>query len=345
MLIKNFSSRLLAWHQSNGRHDLPWQNPITPYRVWVSEIMLQQTQVKTVIPYFERFMQRFGTLGELACASQEEVLQYWAGLGYYSRARNLHRCAQLVQQEFNGQLPVSVNELINLPGIGRSTAGAIAAIAYQKRAAILDGNVKRVLTRLHGITGYPEQPIIKNQLWEIAEQYCPDRDLPAYTQAQMDLGATLCTRSKPKCDQCPFNNDCYAFQHDCTTELPSKKPQRKLSTRRTRVLIIQSTEQLLLEKRPQQGIWGGLWSLPEIAINTSLSQWLQKNSCQLSKEIIKLEKIKHSFTHYHLEIFPVVLSLLNQDDLQIQAKNWQWHQRGQVRHLALPTPIKKLLEA
>ncbi|MGB1141418.1 MAG: A/G-specific adenine glycosylase, partial [Halioglobus sp.] len=263
---KEFADRVLAWFDTHGRHDLPWQYDTTAYRVWVSEIMLQQTQVKTVIPYFERFMAAFPDVDALAGAPEDEVLHLWTGLGYYARARNLHRAAKQVAFELGGTFPDSIEGLQALPGVGRSTAGAIASIALAQRASILDGNVKRVLARLHRVAGWPGQSAVHNQLWDIAEHYTPTARCADYTQAMMDLGATLCTRSKPACALCPMANDCEANAAGDQTDYPGKKPKKALPVRATHFLVLRNRDgDIWLEKRPAEGIWGGLWCFPEVA--------------------------------------------------------------------------------
>ncbi|HSW70342.1 MAG TPA: A/G-specific adenine glycosylase, partial [Gammaproteobacteria bacterium] len=254
-----FQSQLLQWFDQYGRHDLPWQQDKTPYRVWVSEIMLQQTQVTTVIPYYQRFMERFPDIKTLANADEDTVMHYWSGLGYYRRARYLHAAAKKIMSDFHGKFPDNLADLITLPGIGRSTAGAILSIAFQKQAAILDGNVKRVLTRLHGIT----DSIDEKTLWPLAEKYTPIHRTDHYAQAMMDLGATLCVRGKPRCEVCPFNKKCVAHTKDIAASLPIKKPRKSLPVHEATFLILRHKDLVLLEKRAPIGVWAGLWSLPQ----------------------------------------------------------------------------------
>jgi len=262
---KQFQNRLLTWFDQHGRKHLPWQQNKTAYRVWISEIMLQQTQVNTVIPYYQRFMQRFPDLSSLAQAEPDEVLHLWAGLGYYSRARNLHRAAQLIMQNHQGEFPASLAILQKLPGIGQSTAGAILALAFNQPAAILDGNVKRVLARFHGITDFINEKSVENRLWELAAHYTPKKCVADYTQAMMDLGATLCIRGKPACERCPLSEDCLARQQNIAALLPRKKAARELAVRTATFVVFKMQASILLHKRPDKGIWGGLWSLPEFA--------------------------------------------------------------------------------
>ena len=261
--MNEFARRLLAWFDLHGRKDLPWQQAISPYRVWVSEIMLQQTQVKTVIPYFENFMARFPAIHDLAAASQDEVLHHWTGLGYYARARNLHKTAKIIVADHEGEMPLTVDALVSLPGIGRSTAGAIVSICSGRRAAILDGNVKRVLARHFAIEGWPGSTAAVKSLWAKAEELTPVDRVADYTQAIMDLGATVCTRATPACEQCPMHGTCIALATNRIAELPGRKPKKDLLVRQTTMLIIESGNSVLLEQRPPAGLWGGLWSLPD----------------------------------------------------------------------------------
>lgn len=300
-----FSERLLSWFDQFGRHDLPWQQNINPYRVWVSEIMLQQTQVKTVIPYFEKFMTSFPTLADLAAASQEAVLSHWAGLGYYARGRNLHKAAQIIMQQHNGQFPADFDAIVALPGIGRSTAGAVLSIALNQRYAILDGNVKRVLARYFAVEGWPGEKTIEKSMWQLAEDLTPQQRFNDYTQAIMDLGATLCTRSKPSCEACPVQSDCQAFKLGLVSQYPYKKPKKDKPTKQAWLLLQEDQQgQIYLQKRPQKGIWGGLWSLPEFESLQSCQESLQSQR-RLVKSLLEWPSFRHTFSHYHLEIYPV----------------------------------------
>ena len=274
MTLLSFSDRVLAWAEVAGRKDLPWQQHLTPYRIWVSEIMLQQTQVDTVIPYFEKFMQRFPDLADLAAATQDEVLHYWSGLGYYARARHLHQTAQILFTSYDGVFPQDIESVKALPGIGRSTAAAILSLSYDLRHSILDGNVKRVLARHSGIYGWPGQAQIERALWDIAEQYTPVDNNRQYTQAIMDLGATLCVRKQPRCECCPISADCFAYAHQQQHQLPSSRPPKAKSERHTVMLIIATAdEQVLMQRRPDTGIWGGLHSFPEFVDIEAALQW------------------------------------------------------------------------
>ena len=258
-----FAARLIAWQETHGRHDLPWQQTRDTYRIWLSEIMLQQTQVGTVIPYYLRFLDRFPDIATLAAATQADVLGYWAGLGYYARGRNLHRAAQLIVSEHAGRFPAAAEQIAELPGIGRSTAAAIAAFAFGARGAILDGNVKRVLTRVFGIEGFPGKPAVERELWALAESLLPENGIEIYTQGIMDLGATLCTRSRPDCGECPMRGLCVAEREGSQARLPTAKPSRQIPERQSTVSIFFDGSSVLLERRPPTGIWGGLLALPE----------------------------------------------------------------------------------
>jgi len=339
-----FSSAVLDWFDQHGRKNLPWQKNISPYRVWVSEIMLQQTQVNTVIPYFDRFMQRFPDVSSLAQAKEDDVLHLWTGLGYYARARNLHKTAQLVHQQHNNNFPNSQDGLESLPGIGRSTAGAILSLSMHTRAPILDGNVKRVLSRFNCIEGWSGQSKTLKTLWQLAEQLTPDQRVADYTQAMMDLGATLCTRSQPQCARCPLQQDCKAFQQDCVKNYPQPKPKKQLPTRNAFFLILVNEDgHVLLEKRPAQGIWGGLWSLPQQEDKTLLIDNLQQ-SLQVQIQVTgSLPEIRHTFSHFHLTMQPILAKLHNAPMQINDAGQRGWYQPQQLTGIGLATPIKNLL--
>jgi len=343
-VTNSFSDAVLGWFAEHGRHHLPWQEHRTPYRVWVSEIMLQQTQVGTVIPYFHNFMREFPDVHALAAAPIDDVLHLWTGLGYYARARNLHRSAMIVGSELGGTFPDTVAGLCELPGIGRSTAGAILSLGSGIRAPILDGNVKRVLCRYHAIAGWPDQPAVLRQLWEIAEQATPQQDFAAYTQAMMDLGATVCTRSKPACERCPLQTSCRAFALAATHEFPHRKPARKIPTRSTCMLML-CTEQgeVLLEKRPDSGIWGGLWSLPEFADAEAAADYCMSLSPQSEPKIEQWEAIRHTFSHFHLVITPLQVRL-GRPGAVMEAGRLLWYPVQQRARVGLAAPVKELLQ-
>jgi len=350
--ISLFSSDLVAWHARAGRHDLPWQVDRTPYRVWVSEIMLQQTQVTTVIPYFQRFMTRFANVIELADAPIDEVLHLWTGLGYYARARNLHRAAQQVRDLHDGIFPLHYDAVAALPGVGRSTAGAILALSTGSRQAILDGNVKRVLSRVFAVDGDPSKRAVQDQLWALAERCTPHEQVATYTQAIMDLGATLCTRRKPVCGLCPFMSYCRAQLTHRQSQLPAPKRRLSKALRRHREVwmpvLRDDNGAVLLERRPERGIWGGLWCLPQFDSPTAARAFVvtQFATPQQTRE---LGAISHSFTHFDLTLHPIEMwlppiSLARVMETEVML--WYKLGRGQVDlKLGLPAPIKQLLDS
>lgn len=349
LLSFNFADRLLQWFYQHGRHDLPWQHPRDAYRVWLSEIMLQQTQVATVIPYFNRFIDAFPDISSLASANQDEVLHLWSGLGYYARARNLHKAAQIILQDYNGEFPQQQDKLEQLPGIGRSTAAAIIAQAFDIPAVILDGNAKRVHARFTVNTGWPGKKNVLDDLWRQAEAVTPDQQAADFTQAIMDLGSTVCTRTKPQCAACPVAIECQAFVQQKTTVCPGKKPVKRLPTKYTRMLIIQNPDQhVLLLKRPPTGIWGGLWSLPEIRVNDESEIELssiceQQFGIQIS-QAVQLDTLHHSFSHYHLQIEPLVIRANNPANLVLESAEWLWYNTRNPEDIGLPKPVTQLLQ-
>lgn len=339
----SFSARLLAWHARHGRTNLPWQQQPTPYRVWVSEIMLQQTRVATVIPYYQRFMKRFPELADLAAASQDEVLVLWSGLGYYSRARNLLQCAQQIAAEYRGEFPHEQDVLMSLPGIGRSTAAAILALSAGRRHAILDGNVKRVLARFHAVEGWPGRAVVQRQLWHLAEQHTPAENVAAYTQAIMDLGATLCTRQRPRCVECPQQFECAACQRNETGLYPAPRPRRTLPVKQAKLLLVSNErDELLFEQRPPSGIWGGLWSLPEPG-SCSLPEWCEEQGLELLA-MTSWPLMRHSFSHFHLDIYPLHLRIREKNHKILEAGGTVWYKPELSGQLGLPAPIRTLVE-
>ena len=308
--------------------------------------MLQQTQVQTVIPYFERFMKSFPDLETLASAPLDDVLHHWSGLGYYARARNLHKTAQQICDQHTGKFPDDPDSLQQLPGIGRSTAGAILSLAFQQRQPILDGNVKRVLTRFHAVEGWPGKTEIQKRLWEIADQHTPKKEVAAYTQAIMDLGATLCTRSKPDCVNCPMNIDCEARKTDRQKDFPYSKPKKTIPTKKKIFLIlINDQNEILLEKRPPTGIWGGLWSLPECDHKDEPQKICkQRFACQLI-DYKTLKTIRHTFSHFHLEITPVLAQVKNHTTMVMESDETLWYNNTQVNNIGLATPVASLLKS
>ena len=338
-----FPDRLLAWFDEHGRKDLPWQQLKDPYRIWVSEIMLQQTQVQTVIPYFERFMRRFPDVVTLANAAQDQVLQHWSGLGYYARARNLHRAAQLIRDEHGGVFPGTLDAVTDLPGIGRSTAGAILSLAFDQRHAILDGNVKRVLARHRAVDGWPGTTSVAKRLWGIAEAHTPGERTAAYTQAIMDLGATLCTRSKPGCDRCPVAADCVARSTMSVTEYPGRKPKKVKPLRATTMVIARHDGHVYMERRPEAGIWGGLWSLPEVT-SGSVEDWCSERLRTEVADSDSWELLRHSFSHYDLDIQPIVVRVAAPLSKVADSCDATWHRLGDELPGGVAAPVNKLLE-
>ena len=340
----SFSTKILNWFDVHGRHDLPWQHNKTLYRVWVSEIMLQQTQVTTAIPYYEKFMARFPDVAALAKAPQDDVLQHWAGLGYYARARNLHKAAIQIMTEHDGQFPEEHESLVALPGIGRSTAGAILSLTLNQRHPILDGNVKRVLTRFGAIAGWPSNKKVEDVLWQLADKLTPQQRVDDYNQAMMDMGATLCTRAKPLCLHCPVNDDCEANAQGKQADFPNRKPKKAIPTKQTAMLILKDGDEIFVEQRPPSGIWGGLWTLPESDVAISPEQIESKYMISANR-IKKLPEFRYTFSHYHLDIQPILV------DVQRRTKNFvaegqhAWVDDNGLKSLGLPAPVTKLLKS
>lgn len=342
----DFTRKLLTWYKIQGRKNLPWQENKTAYRVWISEIMLQQTQVKTVIPYYLRFMEVFPDIATLADAPLDTVLALWAGLGYYTRARNLHKTAMIIQHHYNGKFPSDPEKIIALPGIGRSTAHAILAFSEKQALPILDGNVKRVLARLHTLPGWPGKPDVEKKLWELAETYTPTRRYIAeYTQAIMDLGATLCTRSKPKCNDCPVSNECLAFKNNATALYPHPSPKKSLPTKRTFFLLLKNQKnEILLERRPETGIWGGLWSFPEAETPDLPFHYLNHYGLNDEHTSQVLDPIKHTFSHFKLIATPIKHRVRIKRSSAMSNTSILWHNPHDPLPKGVPAPIKKLLQ-
>ncbi|MFA7664887.1 MAG: A/G-specific adenine glycosylase [Burkholderiaceae bacterium] len=348
-----FAHRVIDWQGREGRHDLPWQGTRDPYRIWLSEIMLQQTQVATVIPYYQRFIEAFPNLASLAAAPLDRVMQLWSGLGYYSRARNLHRCARELVERHDGVFPLDSQVLATLPGIGRSTAAAIAVFAAGERAAILDGNVRRVLCRVFGVTGWPGERSVEAALWALAERELPEREVEAYTQGLMDLGATVCTRHRPACDRCPLAGDCVAWREGRVAELPTPRPAREVPARACRMLAIRQADGWLVERRPPAGIWGGLWSLPQTepvdgepeGITELAARLGQRHGLVLSEPglLAELPAFVHAFTHFRLRIEPWFCETLGAR--AVAAPGSLWLADDEIAGAALPRPVKRLLLA
>ncbi len=335
-----FAARVLSWFDDHGRKDLPWQQNINPYRVWISEIMLQQTQVQTVVPYYERFMRSFPDLTSLADATIDAVLQHWSGLGYYARARNLHRAAQTIRDAHSGVFPRTFEAVVELPGIGRSTAGAILAIATDERHAILDGNVKRVLARHAAVAGWPGKSEVVDRLWSLAEEATPNSRVADYTQAIMDLGATLCTRSKPRCDACPVAADCAARQADTIDQYPGRKPKKIKPLRQTTMVMAINNGAIFLERRPPVGIWGGLWSLPEVE---SIDEWCQQTLDQQAGPTEPREVLRHSFSHFDLDIQPVVVRVASLSRKVADSPDTTWYLLDDKPPGGIAAPVQQLI--
>ena len=340
--MSNFAARLVTWHRHNGRHDLPWQNTTDAYRVWLSEIMLQQTQVATATPYYLRFLERFPTLPALAAAPTDEVMALWSGLGYYARARNLHACAQAVMRDHGGQFPHSPAALAELPGIGRSTANSIATFCFGAQAPVLDGNVKRVFCRHFGVDGFPGSALVEKQLWTLAEQHMPQRDGDIYNQALMDLGASTCARSKPRCAACPVAQSCVALASGRTAELPTAKPRKVIPQRAATLLVIfDDAGRVMLETRPPAGIWGGLQSLPELPAGGNAAAWINQRLGCVASAVLPAPTFTHVFSHFRLDITPQLCRIAS--TRMVADGGAQWFDATQAAAAALPAPVRRLL--
>ncbi|MCU7959975.1 MAG: A/G-specific adenine glycosylase [gamma proteobacterium symbiont of Bathyaustriella thionipta] len=342
MIADDFARRVLRWQADKGRHDLPWQNPPSAYRVWVSEIMLQQTRVATVIPYFQRFIQRFAEIQDLYHAERDEVLHHWSGLGYYARARNLHRAAAQICQQYSGQIPADMGSLQALPGIGRSTAAAILSLSGGQSQPILDGNVKRVLCRHAGIKGWPGKSAVLKQLWQLSEQLTPLQNTAGYNQGMMDLGAMICTRSRPACDQCPLAAECVANHLGQQQQLPESKPKSNKPSRQEWVLITVKNGQVLLKQRPPSGVWGGLWHFPAYSSEPEALASLPDQAKQ-SKAMV-LPSRRHSFSHFHLHIHPLLVEYNEKTNACMEDGCSLWYNIEQPQKLGLAAPVSRLLQ-
>jgi len=354
--MNTFSKRVINWQRKHGRHDLPWQGA-DAYNVWLSEIMLQQTQVVTVIPYYKRFVARFPNVAMLAASSEDEVLSYWSGLGYYSRARSLFRTAQIIMRQHEGKFPRNFEDIVALPGIGRSTAAAISALAFHQRRAILDGNVKRVLARYCAIEGYTGDKKIEEHLWHLAEELLPPENITSprnkgsvgmeistYTQGLMDLGAQLCTRSKPGCEDCPLRSDCAAHKRGLVAVLPTPRPRKSKPEKHSTFLLLLNGSDILMEKRPGSGIWGGLWCPPQLEEEQDVSVFCAQQYGFEVADSFALPKFAHTFTHFKLNIKPLVVKVPRKIKCQLKPGN-MWLDVNDALLAAIPAPVRKILLA
>ncbi|OIR05798.1 A/G-specific adenine glycosylase [mine drainage metagenome] len=339
--MSSFAQQLIRWQKQHGRHDLPWQAQ-DAYRVWLSEIMLQQTQVATVIPYYQRFVASFPDIASLAAATEDQVLAHWSGLGYYARGRNLHKAAQIIVEKHRGEFPRAFEQIIELPGIGRSTAAAVCALAWHERRAILDGNVKRVLARYCGIEGWAGEKKVEEKLWQQAEALLPSQDVATYTQALMDMGSSVCTRSRPKCALCPVQADCVALRTERIAELPSPRPRKAVPERYAVFLLLMHGNDILLEKRPGSGIWGGLWCPPQFEDEGAARDWFVRNGME-ANEGDRLDTFTHTFTHFKLHITPLRIRL-ERKPLRVEQAGSVWLDVEEALGAAIPTPVRKILE-
>lgn len=344
--MPTFADRLIRWQLEAGRHYLPWQGNQDPYAIWIAEIMLQQTQVTTVIPYYQRFMRAFPDIATLASAAPDDILALWSGLGYYARGRNLHQAARLLVSEHGGVFPASASAIEQLPGIGRSTAAAIAAFAFGERCAILDGNVKRILVRYYGVYSHPAGKAVEARLWQMAEKLLPvnnqEKAMATYTQAFMDLGALVCTRSRPKCEYCPLQQECIAFTHGSTDQLPVPKPQKTRPEKNIIHLLLVKDSKIFLEKRPSPGIWGGLWCFPEIPFDSSSDNSHSANLASCNTPFFEFPCIIHTFTHFRLNIYPRLIHVGCNNAFE-EKDNQCWVTVSAAMKLAIPAPIRKVL--
>lgn len=342
MQARQFSHQVLEWYQRYGRKTLPWQLDKTPYQVWLSEVMLQQTQVATVIPYFQRFMARFPTVSQLAAAPLDEVLHLWTGLGYYARARNLHKAAQTIVAQHGGEFPTSFEEIAALPGIGRSTAGAILSLSLGQHYPILDGNVKRVLARCYAVEGWPGKKPVENRLWQISGEVTPAEGVSQFNQAMMDLGALVCTRSKPKCELCPLSNGCIAYANHSWANYPGKKPKQTLPEKTAYFLLLQQGERVWLQQRPAVGLWGGLFCFPQFAVRQEMELWLQQRGLN-AEHAQQLTAFRHTFSHFHLDIVPMWLPLDGAGGAMDEGDGL-WYNLAQPPSVGLAAPVERLLQ-
>ncbi|MBS9435627.1 adenine DNA glycosylase [Photorhabdus noenieputensis] len=342
MEAKQFSAVVLDWYHRYGRKTLPWQLEKTSYHVWLSEVMLQQTQVATVIPYFQRFISRFPDVASLAAAPLDEVLHLWTGLGYYARARNLHKAAQQVVERHQGKFPTTFEDVVALPGVGRSTAGAILSLSQGKHFPILDGNVKRVLARCYAVEGWPGKKEVESNLWQISTNVTPAQEVEYFNQAMMDLGAMVCTRSKPKCEICPLNQGCIAYANHSWTKYPGKKPKQSIPEKTAYFLLMQNHDSVWLEQRPPTGIWGGLFAFPQFESMDLLNGWLEQSGISHSKHE-QLTAFRHTFSHFHLDIVPIKINILSFTTCMDENRGL-WYNLQQPATVGLAAPVEYLLQ-
>jgi A/G-specific adenine glycosylase len=340
--VSAFAHAIMRWQRVHGRRDLPWQGTRDPYAIWLAEIMLQQTQAATVAPYYRRFRASFPDIASLAAANEDDVLRHWSGLGYYSRARNLHRAARLIVERYDGEFPRGLEDIGQLPGIGRSTAAAIAAFAYGVRGAILDGNVKRVLARHFVVDGSPGERVVEMRLWQLAESLVPANGIETYIQGLMDLGATVCVRRGPRCGHCPVRRTCGAYAANRVGELPVPRPRRTRPTRRTRMLVLRHGGDVLLERRAPVGVWGGLWSLPELDEGADpVSVVAQRFGCEIVR-VAEFVKVRHGFTHFTLDITALVATV-SRVAPRAAHSGYVWLPIEDALGAAVPAPVRKIL--
>ncbi|SFT83937.1 A/G-specific DNA-adenine glycosylase [Kosakonia arachidis] len=342
MQASQFSAQVLDWYDKYGRKTLPWQIEKTPYKVWLSEVMLQQTQVATVIPYFQRFMTRFPTVVDLASAPLDEVLHLWTGLGYYARARNLHKAAQQVTNLHGGHFPETFDEVAALPGVGRSTAGAILSLSLGKHFPILDGNVKRVLARCYAVAGWPGKKEVEKRLWDISSEVTPAKGVDRFNQAMMDLGAIVCTRSRPKCELCPLQTGCEAKAAQSWAQYPGKKPKQTLPERTGYFLLMQHKGEVYLEQRPPSGLWGGLFCFPQFSDEEGLRDWLAQRSIS-ADNLSQLVAFRHTFSHFHLDIVPMWLGVSSFSSCMDDGAGL-WYNLAQPPSVGLAAPVERLIQ-
>jgi A/G-specific adenine glycosylase len=342
--FSQFSQILLQWYDQYGRKDLPWQHPRTAFRVWISEVMLQQTQVKTVIPYFLRFIERFPDIETLASASEDDVLAHWSGLGYYSRARNIHRTAKIIESEHKGHFPNQLSTLLALPGIGESTAAAIASLAFNQSTAILDGNVKRVLSRYFLVEPTIDPSTMKQKLWQLAKNCMPKTQCADYTQAIMDMGATCCTTKQPLCITCPLNVHCLAYKNNVVAQYPYKPLKKIRPTKQEQFLLLHTHDGMIyLEKRPSSGIWGGLWCLPTIDSSICPKEYVQHTYQLTTTDPKKILEFKHTFTHYHLDILAWSL-FTDSNNLNVAMASGRWFSAKEMSSVGLAKPVTRIID-